>query len=74
MAVKNPGEPFTRIDVNEAKEKIDSGAVQLIDVRTPGEYARGRHVIDPHSGRPPEGVLSVTITGPELATADSPCD
>ena len=41
MAVKNPGEPFTRIDVNEAKEKIDSGAVQLIDVRTPGEFNGG---------------------------------
>ena len=41
MAVKNPGEPFTRIDVGEAKEKIDSGAVQLIDVRTPGEFMGG---------------------------------
>jgi rhodanese-related sulfurtransferase len=41
MAVKNPGEPFTRIDVGEAKEKIDSGAVQLIDVRTPGEFNGG---------------------------------
>jgi thiamine biosynthesis lipoprotein len=28
-------------------------------------------VIDPHTRRPPAGVLSVTITGPELATADA---
>jgi rhodanese-related sulfurtransferase len=41
MATKNPGEPFTRISATEAKEKIDSGAVQIIDVRTPGEYAGG---------------------------------
>lgn len=40
-------------------------------VATSGEYARGRHVIDPHTGRPPEGVLSVTVTGPDLGTADA---
>ncbi len=40
MATKDPREPFTRITVAEAKEKIDSGA-QILDVRTPGEYAGG---------------------------------
>ena len=40
-------------------------------VATSGAYLRGEHVVDPHTGRPPSGVLSVTITGPELATADA---
>jgi thiamine biosynthesis lipoprotein len=40
-------------------------------VATSGAYARGDHVLDPHTRRPPEGVLSVTITGPVLATADA---
>ena len=40
-------------------------------VATSGEYERGQHVVDPHTGRPPVGVLSVTITGPELGTADA---
>jgi FAD:protein FMN transferase len=40
-------------------------------VATSGEYARGQHVLDPESGRAPSGVLSVTITGPDLATADA---
>jgi thiamine biosynthesis lipoprotein len=40
-------------------------------IATSGAYARGDHVIDPHTHRPPTGVLSVTITGPELATADA---
>jgi thiamine biosynthesis lipoprotein len=40
-------------------------------VATSGTYVRGEHVIDPHSGRPPSGVLSVTIVGPVLATADA---
>lgn len=40
-------------------------------VATSGEYARGKHVFDPHTTLPPAGVLSVTITGPDLATADA---
>jgi FAD:protein FMN transferase len=42
-----------------------------VAVATSGAYARGEHVVDPHTGRPPSGVLSVTIVGPELATADA---
>jgi thiamine biosynthesis lipoprotein len=40
-------------------------------VATSGAYARGDHVIDPNTGRPPQGVLSVTVVGPDLATADA---
>jgi thiamine biosynthesis lipoprotein len=40
-------------------------------VATSGAYERGEHVIDPHTHRPPVGVLSVTVTGPDLATADA---
>jgi thiamine biosynthesis lipoprotein len=40
-------------------------------IATSGAYARGDHVLDPHTRQAPRGVLSVTITGPELATADA---
>lgn len=40
-------------------------------VATSGAYERGEHVLDPHTHTPPTGVLSVTITGPDLATADA---
>jgi thiamine biosynthesis lipoprotein len=40
-------------------------------IATSGEDERGRHVLDPHTRRPPEGVVSVTITGRDLATADA---
>ena len=40
-------------------------------IATSGAYARGEHVVDPHTGGRPTGVLSVTITGPDLATADA---
>ena len=40
-------------------------------IATSGAYERGTHVRDPHTGDAPSGVLSVTICGPELATADA---
>ena len=42
-----------------------------VAVATSGAYERGEHVRDPHSSHPPAGILSVTITGPELGTADA---
>lgn len=40
-------------------------------IATSGAYARGEHVIDPHTGQGATGLLSITITGPDLATADA---
>jgi FAD:protein FMN transferase len=46
-------------------------AVEDLAVATSGTYERGMHIVDPHTGRPPTGLLSVTVLGPELATADA---
>jgi FAD:protein FMN transferase len=46
--------------------ELDAGAVA-----TSASYERGAHIVDPHSGRPPRGILSVTVLGAELATADA---
>src|SRR5512139_2638268 len=40
-------------------------------VATSGTYERGRHVIDPLIGEPARELRSVTVTGPDLAIADS---
>ncbi len=40
-------------------------------VATSGAYERGEHVRDPHTGAAPDGILSVTVTGPDLGTADA---
>ncbi|HSD80241.1 MAG TPA: FAD:protein FMN transferase [Solirubrobacteraceae bacterium] len=40
-------------------------------VATSGAYERGAHVVDPRTRRPPAGVLSVTVVGPDLGTADA---
>jgi len=39
MADKDPREPFTRISVSEAKEKLETDQAVMIDVRDPHEYA-----------------------------------
>jgi FAD:protein FMN transferase len=50
-----------------------AGVVALSDgaVATSGVYERGAHVVNPHSGRPANGTLSVTVVGPELGAADA---
>jgi FAD:protein FMN transferase len=46
-------------------------AVEDVAVATSGAYERGAHIVDPHTGRPPAGLLSVTVIGPDLAGADA---
>ena len=57
--------PFERQAVAKVVEATD------LAVATSGAYERGEHVLDPHSGSAPTGILSVTVTGPDLGTADA---
>jgi len=41
MTTHQPGEPFERITVVQAKELIDQEKVPVVDVRTPHEYSQG---------------------------------
>jgi thiamine biosynthesis lipoprotein len=40
-------------------------------VATSGLYERGPHIVDPHTGRTPGHLLSMTVVGPSLALADA---
>lgn len=40
-------------------------------VATSGTYARGEHVIDPHTGRKATALVSTTVVGADLGTADA---
>jgi thiamine biosynthesis lipoprotein len=62
VGIQHPLEPASIAAVVQAND---------LAVATSGSYARGEHVLDPHTRRPPTGVLSVTIVGPELATSDA---
>jgi thiamine biosynthesis lipoprotein len=46
-------------------------AVEGLAVATSGEYEQRGHILDPHTGRPPTGLLSVTVVGPDLGQADA---
>lgn len=39
-------------------------------VATSGVQQRGAHIVDPHTGEPPVGLLSLTIVGPRLTETD----
>ena len=63
-----------RVGIQHPRERDRIAAVvegRDLAVATSGAYERGEHVLDPHTQLPPTGVLSVTITGPDLATADA---
>jgi thiamine biosynthesis lipoprotein len=67
-------EPCWRVGIQHPALRDHVAAVVELSegaVATSGAYARGDHVVDPRTGRPPEGVLSVSIVGPELGTADA---
>ena len=45
--------------------------VEDLAVATSGEYERGAHILDPHTGRPPAGLLSVTVAA-RISRAPTP--
>jgi FAD:protein FMN transferase len=63
-----------RVGIQHPAERLAVAAVLGLrsgSVATSGTYERGNHILDPHTGHAPEGVLSVTIVGPDLALADT---
>jgi thiamine biosynthesis lipoprotein len=40
-------------------------------VATSGTSERGHHIIDPHTGRPPTALASITLVGEHLTTIDA---
>lgn len=68
-----PGRPW-RIGIQHPEDPRAVAAIveaRDLAVATSGTYERGEHITDPHTGRPPRGVASVTVTGPDLGTADA---
>jgi FAD:protein FMN transferase len=63
-----------RIGVQHPRERQHVAAVleaYNLAIATSGAYVRGDHVVNPYTGKAPAGVLSVTVVGPDLATADA---
>ena len=63
-----------RIGIRNPRRREHLAAVVVLRsgaVATSGAYERGPHVVDPHTGRPPAGTLSVTMIDRTLAQADA---
>jgi thiamine biosynthesis lipoprotein len=68
-----PGRAW-RVGIRHPKRADRVAAVLAINdgaVATSGAYERGDHIVDPHTRRPPRGLLSVTVVGPSLTYADA---
>jgi FAD:protein FMN transferase len=68
-----PGVPW-RVGIQHPRDRAAIAALVHatdLSVATSGTYERGEHVVDPRTGRAPTGVLSVTVTGPDLGRADA---
>jgi thiamine biosynthesis lipoprotein len=66
------GEPF-RVGISDpvAPRRLAEIVSLAGAIATSGSYERGRHLIDPHSGRPAVRVGSASVTGPDLGLADA---
>jgi FAD:protein FMN transferase len=68
-----PGRPW-RVGIRHPDHADRLAAVLEVRdaaVATSGAYERGFHIRDPHTGRPPRGLCSVTVVGPSLTYADA---
>jgi thiamine biosynthesis lipoprotein len=68
-----PGRPW-RVGIRHP-DRVDA-VVAVVGLRdgamaTSGAYERGQHITDPHTGRPPEGLASLSVVGPSLTWADA---
>ena len=64
-----------RVGIRHPRERDRLCAVLELDegaVATSATYERGEHIADPHTGRPPRGVLSVTVDRPGPRDAPTP--
>lgn len=67
-------EPYWRVGVQHPLDRraiATSLSVSDTAIATTGAYERGDHVLDPRTGAPSSGVLSVTVVGPDLGLADA---
>jgi thiamine biosynthesis lipoprotein len=67
-------EPAWRVGIQHPDDRrAVAGVIAVGDlaVATSGTYERGPHLIDPTTGAAPAGVVSVTVVGPDLGTADA---
>jgi FAD:protein FMN transferase len=62
-----------RVGVRHPVERDKVACVVLssgLAVATSGTYEKGEHILDPHTGKPVDALLSFTVVGPDILHAD----
>jgi thiamine biosynthesis lipoprotein len=62
-----------RVGVRHPVERDKVACVVLVSglaVATSGTYEKGEHIVDPHTGKPANELLSLTVVGPDILQAD----
>lgn len=68
------GDEVWRVGIQHPRSSTDIAftlALRDTALATSGAYVRGEHIVDPHHRTRPAGLLSVTIVGADIATADA---
>jgi thiamine biosynthesis lipoprotein len=76
IVTRGEAEPGRRWRVGVRHPEIADQAAAVLEagdlaVATSGAYERGAHIVDPRTGRPPAGLLSMTVVGTSLTYADA---
>jgi FAD:protein FMN transferase len=68
------GSPDWRVGIQHPQDRHRIALTLLardVAIATSGTYERGQHIVDPHTGACADGLMSVTVAGPDLGTADA---
>jgi thiamine biosynthesis lipoprotein len=57
-------------DPTDRTKILNKLSIKNCAVATSGNYERGPHIINPKTSQPADGIASVTVTGPDIITAD----
>jgi thiamine biosynthesis lipoprotein len=73
ILARSDGKKKWKIAVQDPTDKnklLDLLSISNGAAATSGNYERGKHIINPNTGKAADELLSVTVTGPDIVTAD----
>lgn len=73
ILARSSGKKVWKIGIQHPTDKkkiLDVLSISNGAVATSGTYERGKHIINPKNGKPADELLSITVIGPDIITAD----
>jgi thiamine biosynthesis lipoprotein len=73
ILARSDGKKVWKIGVQDPRDKSKIlNKLSILDgaVATSGNYERGKHIVNPKTGKPANKLLSITVVGPDIIMAD----